>query len=334
MRSFCIAAAILLAGVPSLWSQDHAGAQQLLDASHNPGDLFQIAAQPFDLEIDFTIERPGQNPDANPAPVPGHLSIKWQSKDHWWSSVSTGGFEQTTIRNGEMESTLRNFPATPGILQQLFRLLRFNGYVMKYSAGRQRDRTEGGVAETCIDAQPEKTQHVQFKANEREFCYDATSHELLTTNWEAENDGRNREQFSSYQSLGPIRYPRKFLFTRHGDEVISATVTSLANVSFDASLLVPPEHAVTRRKCPDIKPPISVKRIDPVLPRGPGGDVRASLTVLADGSVSDVNILSASSVAMAQAAREAFRQYKFQPAMCGAEPVVSDSEIEVSVRRN
>jgi hypothetical protein len=117
-----------------------------------------------------------------------------------------------------------------------------------------------------------------------------------------------------------------------GDEVLSATVSSLANAAFDAALLVSPEHAIVRRRCADIKSATSVKTVDPTLTRSPGGEARASLTVLADGSVVDVQILRASNAAIAQPAREAFRQYKFKAALCGSEPVVSDVEASISVR--
>src|SRR5579863_4193886 len=116
MKRLLLAAAILFSNACPLMAKDPSAVQQLLDSARTPADLFQGNAHPFDLEVDFT--------DQFKTPVQGHFSLKWGSKDQWWNKVDVGGFDQITIRNGEMEYTSRNFPYTPQEVFQLFYLLQ------------------------------------------------------------------------------------------------------------------------------------------------------------------------------------------------------------------
>jgi TonB family protein len=322
MKWLVFSAAILFAGACPAMASDHAAEQQMLESVHKPGDLFQSNANPFDLEIDFTAQNPG--------PMPGHLSVKWQSKDHWWSKVAVGGFEQTTIRNGEMEYTARNFAFTPEVVQNLFRLLSFNLHSSGYTATGQKGRTVDGIPTICVEAQMDK-----FRANSGEFCFDTASHELLRQDWEPWTDEKDIERFSDYFALDGTAYPMKLQLSKNGEESISASVVALHDAAFDPALLVPPKGAIERRWCPGMKEPISDKRPPPTFNQpGIEGSVTASLTILADGTVGDVAILHASGTAINKAAIDSFKKLTFKPAMCGADPIVSDTEISITVRHD
>jgi len=62
------------------------------------------------------------------------------------------------------------------------------------------------------------------------------------------------------------------------------------------------------------------------------GDTTVSMTVLADGSVSNIQLVGSADRSMDNAALETLKGWKFKPAMCGAEPVVSDIHVVVSFR--
>jgi TonB family protein len=320
MKRLLLTTAILLVGACPSFANDHAADQQVLASARNPGDLFQGNANPFDLEIDFTVQSRGS--------MPGHFSVKWQSKDHWWSKVAVGGFEQTAIRNGEMEYTVRNFAFTPEVVQKLFRLLGFDVSSSAYKATDQKNRTVDGIPTTCVEAQ-----NADFKVDKRDFCMDRTSHELLREDWEAGPDEKDIERFAGYSAFDRTAYPGKFQLMKNGEESISASVAALNDAAFDPALLVPPKGAIERRKCDGMKPELLVKRSPPIVnQRGFVGTFTASLTVLADGSVGDVAIVHSGGAALDKPALEAFKKLTFKPAMCGADPVVTDTEISVTVR--
>ena len=58
------------------------------------------------------------------------------------------------------------------------------------------------------------------------------------------------------------------------------------------------------------------------------------MTVLADGSATDFQVIGSASHAMDQSTLNTLQKWKFKPATCGSEPVVSDVEVIVSFRLN
>jgi hypothetical protein len=62
------------------------------------------------------------------------------------------------------------------------------------------------------------------------------------------------------------------------------------------------------------------------------GDTTVSMTVLTDGSVGDVAIIGRASQTMDEATLNALNRWRFIPARCGTEPVVSDFIVMESFR--
>jgi protein TonB len=62
------------------------------------------------------------------------------------------------------------------------------------------------------------------------------------------------------------------------------------------------------------------------------GDTSVAMTILTDGSVSDVRLIGTATRSMDDATVQTLKGWKFKPAMCGSEPVVSDIEVVVSFR--
>jgi TonB family protein len=174
-----------------------------------------------------------------------------------------------------------------------------------------------------------------FKGNNREICLATASHEVQSVGWQAGTDEEDIETFRNYSDVAGARYPKNFALLKNGKQTISASVVTLETASFDPALLIPPKGAVERRKCAGITPPHSITRPKPDFgPRVADGSVSAEITVLADGSVGDVQIMSASNTAIHQSAIEMFRKFKFAPAMCGTDPVIAEVEERVTFHRN
>jgi protein TonB len=62
------------------------------------------------------------------------------------------------------------------------------------------------------------------------------------------------------------------------------------------------------------------------------GDTMVSITVLTDGSVGDIHLLGSATQSMDDATLQTLKGWRFKPAMCGSEPVVSDIDVVVSFR--
>lgn len=315
MNSLILGAAIFLASASPMLASDNPAAQQILDTAQGPGDLFQENIGPFQLDVDFTAQFN--------VPAHGHLTIKWKSKDQWWSEVSVSGFEQTTIRNGQMEHTVRNLGFTPNRVSQLFSLVEplvLSEFVAK---------KQNGVSPTCVQAHRKG-----FDRDMLDICVDPASHNLLSEDWRRFDQKSIREEFADYIEFSGIRYPRKFELLENGGGAISANVTSVHKIAFDPALLVAPKGAIERRRCPGMKPPGVIYRPAPTPPSsGSGGNTSAAVTILTDGSVGNVHVIDSGGKNIDDRAVEALKKWKFKPAMCGSEPVVADIMVGTSIEK-
>ena len=112
---------------------------------------------------------------------------------------------------------------------------------------------------------------------------------------------------------------------------------NLTTAALAQTLLVPPRGAIERPECADMKHAVPVKTPDPMYPKSASenrlmGDTTVVMTVLADGSVSNIQLVGSAARSMDNATLETLKGWKFKPAMCGTEPVVSDIHVVVSFR--
>jgi hypothetical protein len=324
MKCLFLTSALFLACALPLVAKDSSDAQHLLDTAQNSANLFQDTPSPFEIVVDFTAQ-------LNVAQQ-GRLVVKWQSKDHWWSKVSVGGFEQIRIRNGEQEYTLRNIAFTPVRVRELFTLMHITETVDGFIAMKPKWRNENGNQSACLQARRERNRI----AETHEFCVDGATNDLLSDEWKVQPDERRKEQFFNYFDFEGRRYPRSLQLFKDGSRVISASVMSLRSAALDPATLTAPKGAVERRICAGITPPVAIKQPSPEFNNSNGfaADDEVSLTVLADGSVGDIQLIGRGGKTMDDTTVATLKKWKFKPAMCGDEPVVSDIEVTVSVRTN
>jgi len=317
-RALLIAATLVCIAVPGIARVDPA-AQQLLDSATKPADLFEHGTKPFELLIHVSAQLS--------TPTEGDLLIRWKAPDQWWSKVVLGSFQQITIRNGEEEYTLRNGDITSVVIQDLFRLVPFRPNMWSpFRATKRRSKTLNGFASLCVEAV-----RANYKSDVHELCFDASYHTLLSDDWH-NFDKHRRQEFSNYADFKGARFPRTMQLALNGRLLIAAEVVRLQFAAFDPALLIPPEGAIARRNCPNLKTAVILKRVWPDygLVGHPKGEVRLSVTVLPDGSVSDARVLGSGGRVIDPPALAALKQWKFKPAMCGDEPVTSDVEVEFS----
>jgi TonB family protein len=243
-----------------------------------------------------------------------------------------GSFQQIDVRNGEKLYTSRNAPFTPVRVRQLLNLMHIAENPDLLEAKKQKQRAERGLAITCVQVQKEGK-----RGEAHELCVNPASREILSDEWKERPDGSGRVEYSDYLEFHGHRYPRKIELFENGIRAITAQVASLANAPLDEALLVPPKGAIERRQCAGMKHAVPVRTPDPIYPKSASqnrlmGDTMVSMTVFADGSVGEIQLIGSSTHSMDDATLQTLKGWKFKPAMCGAEPVVSDIEVVVSFR--
>lgn len=296
-------------------------AQELLDAAKLQSNLFHKDAQPFQLDVDFVAQIQ--------TPLQGHLTLKWESKDHWWRKIVMGEFVQVDVRNSEKQYITRNASFTPEKIDELIHLLEFaeraDGVIKK-----TRNKTENGTEMACFN-----TDYKNVETHE--ICINPSSHEILKDEWIRRGGEQRTERYSDYSDFQSFRYPRRLELEAKGKKIIAASVAGLTMSAFDQELLVPPVGAIERRHCADMTAPVAIKTPEPLYPPSASqsrimGDNFVRFTVAKDGSVSDVHLLRGSIQSMDDATLEAVRGWRFKPAMCGTEPVASELTVSVSFR--
>jgi TonB family protein len=327
MKKLILATALttLLVGIlQALLASTNPAAQQLLVTATQQANLFRDQANPLQLDVDFVAQ-------IN-VPTQGHLTLKREARDRWWRKIVMGDFEQIEIRNGDRLYTSRNIGFTPVRVRELISLLQFAEGSEGLLAKKQRQRVENGVEMTCLQVERENV-----KGKPHEFCVNSATHEILSDDWQEPPDERRREQYTDYFDFGGHRYPRKLQLVVNGIRVIAANVDNLTTATFDETLLVPPKGAIERRQCADMKHAVPVKTPDPMYPKSASqnklmGDTTVAMTVLIDGSVTDIQLVGSAARSMDDATLQTLKSWRFKPAMCGADPVVSDIEVVVSFR--
>ena len=324
MKKLIQTTALLICSFSSAFGTSDPMAQQLLITAKQQASLFQNQGSPFQLDVDFVLQ-------IN-VPTAGHLTLKWEGKDRWWRKIVMQGFEQIEIRNGDRLYTSRNMDFTPIRVGELVSLLQFADGSDSLTVKKQKQRLENGVDITCLQVAQENV-----KAKPHEVCVNSGSHEILRDEWQEPPDERRKAEYSNYFDFAGHHYPRKLQLLVNGSVTITASVKGLTDTIFDDALLVPPHGSIERRQCNGMKHAEPVKTPDPTYPRSASenklmGDTTVGMTVLADGSVSNVRLIGTSTHSMDDATLQTLKGWKFKPAMCGSEPVVSDIEVVVSFR--
>ncbi len=306
----------LVLGPSALFAADNPAAHDLLGTAARQASLFNAPARSFLLDVDLTVQLSG--------PTHGHLRLRWEAKDRWWSKISMGRVEQVKFRKGDRTYTLRNADFTLTQFQDLLGLIHSADGYEEFLTRKEKQRVEDGVALNCVDAD-----RPDAKAEHREICINSTTLDIVSDTLKFMNGNVRREQFSDFADFAGHRYPRRLELVKNGTEIISASVTELKESPLDPQLLVPPKGAIERRVCPDQKPPVVLREIEP---RYTKGLTDVEVTILTDGTVGDVLPVGMAGWSQDNEVIAAIKRMKFQPAMCGNEPIVSDLYIHQATK--
>jgi TonB family protein len=310
---------VLLAGSSVLAGTDPAVQQLLADATKQ-ADIFQADASPFQLDVDFTAQLM--------VPTPGHLILKWDAHDRWWRKVTVSGFQQIEIRDGDKLYISRNAPATPMFVRELVDMVQWFDTRGDFKINKEK-RVDEGAELTCVQT--------GGKRKERDICLHPVAREVASVEWKQFEDEVLRYQYAAYFEFRGHRYPGEMTLLVNGIKSIRAHVGSLATSPLDQGLLVPPKGAIERKQCEDFRHAVAVKTPDPMYPKSASenrmmGDTAVSMTILTDGTVGDIQVVGSAVRSMDEATLHTLKSWKFKPAMCGSEPVVSDIQVVVSFR--
>jgi protein TonB len=298
--------------------------QRLLEAASQQANLFLDQDGPFQLDADFLAQMR--------IPLHGHVTLKWEAKDRWLSNIVMDSFEQTYIRSGDRLYISRSTSFTPVQVQDLISLLHLTGDFDARLVRKQEKRVENGLEMSCLQVAA-----ADGKSEAHTVCVSGASHEIVSDEWREPPDGVRSERFTDYAEFGRHRYPRKLRMRLNGVTELIVDVTGLTPIAFDPNWLVAPDGAIERRQCAGMQRAVPIRTPQPEYPHSAIqstmiGDTTVSLTVQTDGSVGDISLIGRASQKMDEATLNTLKGWRFTPARCGAESVVSDFVVVESFR--
>jgi TonB family protein len=322
MKNFIFLLVFLFALGCAALAGTNPSAEQALAMAEKQVDLQNAGSDSIHLEMDFVAQ--------NNVPMKGHLALRWAAKDQWWRSVTMGGFREIDVRNGEKLYISRNVGYTPIRVKQVEKLIDISQDVAQLQIKKVRQKKANGISLTCLQINQKESK------TKDELCIDPSSNDLLSDDWKAA-DKLERNEYGDYREFHGHRYPMKLTQYVAGSKILDATISDLKIETLDNALLVPPKGAIERRQCEGLKHAIPVHAPDPAYPQsaeenGLMGETTVAVTVLADGSVDNIQLVGSSTRSMDEATLNTLKSWRFKPAMCGNEPVITDIEVEVNFR--
>jgi TonB family protein len=308
------------------WNLTATDTQQVTDALLKAADLSDLRAfgsPPFEMNADIEI------PNSKGQPFRGTYHLAWISESKWREDIALPGYARTRIGGDNKYWQQRNVDYELRQVQRLSGALDFVSELrhkaQHVSPKIKTERREGNDLK-CV-FHPTDREHVPDTA--KEFCLDAEG-TLAEQRW-AEGPSNAGSKLSyvyfQYVSFGSKLYPRIIRVMAGHDAIVVFTVAKLDSLAQpNESDFVPPQGVEPWETCAAPEPPLQLHAGPPHYPELAKanhitGVVTTYVVVGADGTLSNLKVLSAPDPSLAKAATDAMRSWTYRPAHCNGVPI-------------
>lgn len=308
-------------------------AAALIERAKHLSDLRAEGAPAFRLKSGFTITRD------DGTKIEGVYTETWVSSKLWRREVASGDFRRIVVGKGTKSWQLDNSEPPKGI-GSVEHLAGFDLDSSWFTAERWKpkgieDRASGSWPLRCIETSLDPMGGLS------ELCFDKSNGQLVAQSSPAHSERSQTVEstctYAGYQRLGERLFPWLIQCSVDREPRSEAKVIELNfESSPDAALFEPPLGGRESVNCQQVriaprlvyKPHLS----NPGLGPNPRNPVILSVLIGTDGKPRDVKVTSSAGEAFDQAALEAVRRWRFNPATCGGEPIEMPIDVEVAFR--
>jgi TonB family protein len=299
-----------------------ATAEALFRRATEKSDPVAAVKGPYHIQYKLTFH------GAPAGPVDGTYSKAWLSRHQWRSEVSMPGYSETEVSDGASLWIARKpHLFEPEVVGQLLSDLSAAsgmqiGPLEKIS--KIREDTHGGTRLQCVEIE---RPGVKPSMGEKSLCFDESSGALVRI-----TDGGRRTEFSEFENRDGAVIARKVQQFRGQELASEAELSSLVpQATADAGLL---DHPADSRQFSNCDGKVTsgrlIDRASPVYPAAARvarqtGSVEIYLVIDIDGTPKDMEIVKSASKLLDDAAVEAIRKWRYEPYMCGGNPVRVES---------
>ena len=293
-------------------------------------DIFARADQVMNIRtgdtVPFKITIRFQVLNMAPQPVEGIFTRLYVSQEKWRSETVFGPYQRIEWGGVNGYWRERNTTAEPWAMRDIDRMIAYS-YVLTQ---HKQIRWTGVKHTTTVDGKPVTAVEGLWGRVPWTYYFDDTTGVLVRLDFA---NGRGAYEWSDFQPFRSKLFPRTMKMFQAGKVIMLLHVDELVKLENpDSLLLVHSAGAEQRPNCVGMKFPVLTDETPSFVPPGLRDVVRQGripvLTAMIgkDGRAHDTAISRTSgNDALDAAAMEAVKGYKWQPAMCGNDPV----EIEI-----
>lgn len=305
-------------------------ALQVLEKARSLADIRAPGSPPF--RAHGRIEAASLAPEK--PPFVGQWTLTWQSPSQWREEVSFPGFSQIRVASEGKLWTYRNMAYEPVRVYQVSQLLDFRSQWLVRSGQTitgLKQKNRNGVALQCVEVKDEPFPW-------RDLCSDPAT---LLPAWIAPLGNSvasiPSEEYGDYMPWGDRQFPR-FMRAYEGDRLILSVQAEIEPApATDPSQFTPPSSAVEWDWCDNAEPP---RKLTTVPPQYPGAEREANregfvsvyAVVQTDGTLANLAVARSAGRDFDLATLNSVRQWRYRPAMCGDNPIVTETIIDVNYR--
>lgn len=321
-RSLFLAVTIVLLTPVTFAGKRGAEAAALIAHAKQLSDIRAAGASPFRLKLDFKIIKD------DGAEEDGTYTELWISNTQWRRETLLGDFRRIQIAAGRKVWLLDSSTVAPPQMEDIPRISDV-GRLRPEAWKSRKEAEDNGTDVRCLES--------NFKSLAKsELCFDKISGVLkaeITPLLVGGLRGERTCMHFDYQKFGEFMVARAHECDENKEPKIKAKVSQLtADPAQDSTLFVPPEGAKESLNClSSIRPPKQVYAPEPTPPPHFTGSnmVTVSIDVGIDGATHNPKVISAPNHDYDEAAQEAVRKWRFNPASCDGEPVETKIAIEI-----
>jgi hypothetical protein len=308
---------------------DESETEALVAKAHNLTNLTAADSAPFRFRATLFFYDPSG--DARVPPVKGSYAFTWATPSKWREDADLLHLKQTEIASGTALWTKRNAPYPSFGYWWTRNAIGITRGVVYHFDSRTRVEISQVSGRNVVCARNGGT-HVQ-----QELCldtatslpvaqYDATLHvQILFANW---------------TPWGSHWYPRTIRVFSGSEQLLRVEIENVFDAPAESSWIVPPEGAVSRDWCADMRPARISDAIanatlpDPIAPLPSNATQIVGAIVYGlmgkDGNWLDLSVLESPDFKAAYQMLDNVRQVQNQPATCHGTPVDSELIFRIS----
>jgi TonB-like protein len=303
----CLVVSALAAGPPHT-------PQQMLDLSRTASDLSE--AGPYQLQATVVLN-PGTSKE-----IAGQISIL-RDKGLYRSEIKLRDYREVRRIKNNMLYIARTQPVPVPktvLLRQLDRLWRANLPVDDTQAAKVLTEKDHGKILECFEIS-------RGESTRRRLCFDPSTSVLV----KAKSFESHDVEFRDFSTFEQKYFPQRIIFRERDRMAMEVRDITISKATFAADVFDPPAGATGLPTCDEPTPP---RKIQDAVPKIPVNELRTMRSasvylyglVTANGSVQNVAVQYSPHASFTESALDAFKQWRYAPAMCGDKAIPAEIE--------